>query len=58
MRIELCLAVHRIDGSQPMLELDAYPPGTKDVAALLGTGNLAAFLDPTAYLLHLAVNGQ
>ena len=50
--------VGRMDGSQPMLELDTYPPGTKDVAALLGTGNLAAFLDPTAYLLHLAVNGQ
>jgi hypothetical protein len=47
-----------MDGSQPMLEFDTYPPGTKDVAACLGTGNLASFLDPTAYLLNLAVHGQ
>ena len=42
----------------PMLHFETYPEGTKDVAALLGTGNLTTFLDPTAYLLHLAVHGQ
>ncbi len=50
--------VGRMDGSQPMLEFDTYPAGTKDIAACLGTGNLASFLDPTAYLLNLAVHGQ
>ena len=50
--------VGRRDGGQPVLHFETYPEGTKDVAALLGTGNLTTFLDPTAYLLHLAVHGQ
>jgi len=49
--------VGRRDGGQPVLHFETYPPGTKDVAALLGVGNLASFLDPTAYLLNLAVRG-
>src|SRR6267378_2712933 len=50
--------VGRMDGSQPMLHFEIYPPGAKDIAACLGTGNLASFLDPTSYLLNLAVHGQ
>jgi len=50
--------VGRMDGGQPMLEFDTYPAGAKDIAACLGTGNLASFLDPTAYLLNLAVHGR
>ena len=50
--------VGRMDGGQPMLHFETYPPGATDVAALLGPGNLGSFLDPTAYLLSLAVNGH
>jgi murein DD-endopeptidase MepM/ murein hydrolase activator NlpD len=50
--------VGRMDGGQPMLHFETYPPGTKDTAACYGAGNLAGFLDPTAYLLNLAVRGR
>jgi len=49
--------VGRRDGGQPMLHFETYAPGTADVAALHGTGNLTSFLDPTAYLLNLAGHG-
>jgi len=51
-------SVGRMDGGQPMLHFETYPPGTKDIAACYGAGNLASFLDPTAYLLNLAVRGR
>ncbi len=48
--------VGRMDGGQPMLHFETYMAGTKDIAACLGV-NSASFLDPTEYLLNLAVRG-